>query len=129
MAGCSRRAMRPAAAMGAVYHAMLDAMLRDGWRDPAVRIKLSKGRKLWLALRYGADMSAERVHVVGAGLAGLAAAVSLAEAGRRVALYEAAPAGRRALPILSRCRRSAAASTTAITCCSPATARRCAIST
>jgi hydroxysqualene dehydroxylase len=33
----------------------------------------------------------KRVHVIGAGMAGLAAAVSLAEAGTRVALYEAAP--------------------------------------
>jgi squalene-associated FAD-dependent desaturase len=32
-----------------------------------------------------------RVHVVGAGMAGLAAAMSLAEAGARVVLYEAAP--------------------------------------
>jgi squalene synthase HpnD len=53
MAECSRRAMRPAALMGAFYRAMLDAMLRDGWRDPAARIGLSKGRKLWLVLRHG----------------------------------------------------------------------------
>src|SRR5207248_10802626 len=38
MARCSRRAMRPAAVMGAFYHAMLDALLRAGWRDPAVRL-------------------------------------------------------------------------------------------
>ena len=53
MARCSRRAMRPAAVMGAFYHAMLDALLRSGWRDPTVRIGLSKPQKLWLALRHG----------------------------------------------------------------------------
>jgi len=52
MKECSRRAMRPAATMGAFYRAMLDAMLRDGWRDPATRVSLSKGRKLWLVLRH-----------------------------------------------------------------------------
>jgi squalene synthase HpnD len=52
MADCSRRAMRPAATMAAFYRSMLDAMLRDGWRDPAVRVSLSKGRKLWLVLRH-----------------------------------------------------------------------------
>ena len=53
MAECSRRAMRPAAVMGAFYRAMLEALLRDGWRDPSVRVSLSKGRKLWLVLRHG----------------------------------------------------------------------------
>jgi phytoene synthase len=53
MAGCSRRAMRPAAVMGAFYRAMLDALLRSGWRDPGQRVSLSKGQKLWLVLRHG----------------------------------------------------------------------------
>jgi phytoene synthase len=53
MARCSRRAMRPAALMGAFYRAMLEALLRSGWRDPAARIGLSKAQKLWLVLRHG----------------------------------------------------------------------------
>jgi len=53
MARCSRRAMRPAAVMGAFYRAMLEALLRSEWRDPGMRISLSKGQKLWLVLRHG----------------------------------------------------------------------------
>jgi len=53
MADCSRRAMRPASVMGAFYRAMLDALLRSGWRDPTRRISLSKAQKLWLVLRHG----------------------------------------------------------------------------
>ncbi len=53
MAGCSRRAMRPAAVMSAFYGAMLDALLRSGWRDPTRRVSLSKVQKLWLVLRHG----------------------------------------------------------------------------
>jgi presqualene diphosphate synthase len=50
---CSRWAMRPAAVMGAFYRAMLDALLREGWRDPSRRVGLSKPHKLWLVLRNG----------------------------------------------------------------------------
>ena len=53
MARCSRRAMRPAAVMGAFYRAMLEALLEAGWRAPSVRVSLSKSRKLWLVLRHG----------------------------------------------------------------------------
>jgi squalene synthase HpnD len=53
MARCSRWAMRPAAVMGAFYRAMLDELLRSGWRDPSRRISLSAGKKLWLVLRHG----------------------------------------------------------------------------
>ena len=50
---CSRRAMRPAAVMAAIYRATLSALLRSGWREPATRLSLSKPRKLWLVLRHG----------------------------------------------------------------------------
>ena len=53
MARCSRRAMRPAAVMGAFYRAMLEALIAADWRDPSTRVGLSKGRKLWLVLRHG----------------------------------------------------------------------------
>ena len=53
MKECSRRAMRPARAMGAVYHAQLAMLRRRGWQRFAEPIKLSKPKKLWIALRYG----------------------------------------------------------------------------
>jgi presqualene diphosphate synthase len=53
MTRCSRRAMRPAAVMAAIYRATLSALLRSGWREPATRVSLSKTRKLWLVLRHG----------------------------------------------------------------------------
>jgi phytoene synthase len=53
MARCSRRAMRPAAVMAALYHATLAALLRSEWRDPTARLSLSTSHKLWLVLRHG----------------------------------------------------------------------------
>ena len=51
-------------------------------------------------------------------------AVELAGDGRAVSLYKSGAICRRAVPLVSRCASSAAVSTTATTCCSPATARR-----
>jgi presqualene diphosphate synthase len=53
MAHCRRRAMRPAAVMAAVYRATLRELLRRDWREPAMRVNLSKPRRLWLVLRHG----------------------------------------------------------------------------
>jgi presqualene diphosphate synthase len=53
MRNCPRRAMRPAAVMGAVYHALLRRLHRRGWSDPARVVKLPASQKLWLALRHG----------------------------------------------------------------------------
>ena len=53
MALCPRRAMRPARAMGAVYHAQLERLRLRGWLRLDDPVKLSKPIKLWLALRHG----------------------------------------------------------------------------
>ncbi len=53
MRDCPRRAMRPAAVMGAVYHAILVRLRRRGWTDLDQEVKLPTPLKLWLALRHG----------------------------------------------------------------------------
>ena len=53
MEQCSRRAMRPAAVMGAVYHASLDRLRRRGWARLDVPVSLPRPVKIWLALRHG----------------------------------------------------------------------------
>jgi phytoene synthase len=52
MRECPRRAMRPAATMGAVYHAILRRLRRRGW-GRREEVKLPAPLKLWLALRHG----------------------------------------------------------------------------
>jgi len=53
MRACPRRPMRPAAAMAAVYHAILRRLRRRGWRDLDREVKIPAALKLWFALRYG----------------------------------------------------------------------------
>ena len=53
MEHCSRRAMRPAAVMAALYRATLSALQRSGWRNPRQRVSVSTSLKLWLVLRHG----------------------------------------------------------------------------
>jgi phytoene synthase len=53
MRKCARGPMRPARAMGAVYRAYLDGLERRGWTRLDEKVRLSKLRKLWIALRYG----------------------------------------------------------------------------
>lgn len=53
MTQCSRKVMRPAAVMGAVYRATLRELLRRDWRDLTARVALSTRTKLWLVLRHG----------------------------------------------------------------------------
>jgi squalene synthase HpnD len=53
MAQCDRRAMRPAAAMAAVYGAALDRLRKRGWTRLNEPAPVAKPVKLWLALRHG----------------------------------------------------------------------------
>jgi phytoene synthase len=53
MADCDRRAMRPAAMMGAVYHETLKRLLQRGWMPPRAELQFPKRTKIWLALKAG----------------------------------------------------------------------------
>ena len=52
MAACDRRAMKPARLMGATYAALLDLLHQRGWAHPEVPVRLSRWRKLRIALRH-----------------------------------------------------------------------------
>ena len=52
MVRCNTRAMKPARLMAATYSALLDRLHQRGWADPAVPVRLSRWRKLWIALRH-----------------------------------------------------------------------------
>ena len=66
------------------------------------------------------------VHIIGAGLSGLSAAVRLANAGYRGARPRGDAAGRRPLPFLFRRAPPTSSSTTATICCCRAIVTRCA---
>jgi phytoene synthase len=53
MRKCKRGPMRPARAMGAIYRAYLEGLERRGWTKLDETVRLSKLKKLWIALRYG----------------------------------------------------------------------------
>ncbi|MCB2099680.1 MAG: presqualene diphosphate synthase HpnD [Rhodobacterales bacterium] len=53
MARCDRRRIRPAVMMQQVYRRILDRLTARGWGNLSHTVRLSKGEKLWLAVRYG----------------------------------------------------------------------------
>jgi presqualene diphosphate synthase len=53
MAQCSRRAMRPASVMCAVYRATLDRLAASGWRTLDKPVRVPTLVKLWMVLRHG----------------------------------------------------------------------------
>jgi phytoene synthase len=53
LAECSRRAMRPAVIMKAIYRATFDRLVAADWRDLDRPVRTPTPVKLWLALRHG----------------------------------------------------------------------------
>jgi len=53
LARVDRRAARPVRIIAAVYERLFDRLLDTGFAPPRRRVKLGKGERLWLALRYG----------------------------------------------------------------------------
>ena len=48
---CNTKAIRPARIMRAYYGAIFDQLVKEDWRDPAVRVRLPRWKKLALVLR------------------------------------------------------------------------------
>jgi hypothetical protein len=83
-----RKAQRAGLIMSAIYRATLDEIVRDDYRVLHQRISLPPLRKLWLAGKTW-WLALTVAAVIGAGYAGMAAAVELCEAGHTVDVFEA----------------------------------------
>ena len=89
MARSPRRTVRTPRIMATAYRMMLDRMIARGWQPPRQPVRLRRSAiPLDLAALRDSVM-ARSVHIIGAGLAGLATAVRLAEQGVRATVYEA----------------------------------------
>ena len=80
--------------MAAIYRTLLAEIRRDGFAVLDQRIALTPLRKLWIAWKTWValrERPRRRVAVIGAGYAGLAAAVALARAGRAVTRLRSEP--------------------------------------
>ena len=82
--------------MEEVYRVMLQGMAARGWAPPRTRVQVSRLRLSWIAVAVRNHLMARTVHIIGAGLAGLAAAVKLARTPAKVVVHEATayPGGR-----------------------------------
>ena len=89
MAAAPRGAVRAPQLMAAAYRSILDRMVADGFEPPRQRAKASRLRIVSAPSALRRHMNGRIVHVIGAGVAGLSAAVRLVEAGLSVVVHEA----------------------------------------
>ena len=74
--------------MGEAYHIILDKLIARGFAPPRAPVRLPKRKAPPHRVAQSRVMSGT-VHIIGAGLAGLSAAVRLTSRGRNVVVHEA----------------------------------------
>ena len=107
MARAARAAVRAPRIMGEVYRSILDRLVARGFAPPRQPVRMSARAARLDPVALRADLMPRTIHIIGAGLAGLAAAVELAERGETRGRARGHHVRGRALPLLSRRTRSA----------------------
>ena len=99
----SRRVVRAPRIMSKYYRAILELLVARGFALPRAPVRLNKTRphRHYPSLRF--HLMQKTVHIIGAGISGLSAAVRLANANYQGACPRGHAAGRRPLPVLFRC--------------------------
>ena len=102
MARNRRRAVRAPRIMGKYYRAILDLLLAARICGAARAGSREQDHEAWYHLPLRFHLMQKTVHIIGAGISGLSAAVRLANAGYRVQVHEATQQVGRPLPFLFR---------------------------
>ena len=97
-----RRVVRAPRIMSKYYHAILDLLVARGFAAPRDAGQLNNGRADRDPASLRDHLMQKTVHIIGAGVSGLAAAVRLANAGLPSPRPRGDAAGRRPLPFLFR---------------------------
>ena len=84
-----RNVVRAPLIMSKYYGAILELLVARGFAPPRAPVRLNKIARIAIVLRLRFPLMPQTVHIIGAGISGLSAAVRLANAGRKVHLHEA----------------------------------------
>ncbi|MGY4168715.1 squalene synthase HpnD [Bradyrhizobium sp. USDA 4529] len=85
----SRRAVRAPRIMSKYYRAILDLLIARGFTAPRAPVRVSKRRQDRHPSSLRDHLMQKTVHIIGAGISGLSAAVRLANGGYKVFVHEA----------------------------------------